>query len=297
MTALNELIPRTQDWLMSSDTTGDYSRAQVLTQLGVEASRLANRGILGHAVVAQAVTGLHVYPLDTMSVSLGTGTATGGSATTLVDSGQDFTLLGLTVGVDRVRNATDGSVGIVTAIATTVLTCGAGFVGGVTQAVATGDKYFLESPLITDHVVIVTQVYYNGERLLKTTERELDARVPGWESVPGEPKYWLTDGAVRPTELRIVPAPQRTGSALVQIPMVPFVLDWHDNLLLFLTVDAHDVTSETDDSGLPNAYDDLLVLMAAQALAGWQDEYQNDSLAQLTGALVDVWQDALKVEG
>lgn len=296
MTIMAELVTRTQSWLLDEQAHG-YTRAQVLNQLSIESSRLANRGILGFVTVAQAVAGLHVYPLDTMSLSLGTGTATAGDATTLTNTLVDFTVLGITAGTDRLLNATDGSVGLITTVATTVLTCAAGMTGGANNTNTVGDVYFIQSPLVTDRVVSLTQVYYDGDRLLKTTEKELDARYPGWEISTGPPKYWLTDSAVRPTELRIVPAPTVTGSGIVQIPMRPFVLDYHDNLLIFVTIDAHDPTEEMEESDLPMAYEDVLVLMAAQSMAGWQTEYENDSLAQLAGSLVDVWQDALNIEG
>jgi hypothetical protein len=293
MTSVADLIVRCQQWLQDEDAKA-YQAAQVQTQLALEASRLANGRILGAVVAAQAVTNRHVYPLDAMGTLITTGTATGGSATTVVDGTKDFGALGVTSSRDRIRNLTDGSLALVTSVTTTTLTASAGWTGGVTNTASSGDVYLVETPITAQRIVEIAAVQYNGERLSYTTERELDARYDGWETWTGEPRYWLTDSATTPTELRIVPAPLRTGSAAVQIPPVPFVLDWHDNLVVWLSQDAPDLPAGTTDHGLPQAYEDLLTFNTVGTLAGWQSDYENVSLQQLLPTLGAIWEQALQ---
>ena len=296
MASVSELITRCQQWLQDEDAHA-YLAAQVQTQLALEASRLANGGLLGAVAVAQAVVGRHVYPLDALGTLVTTGIATGGSATTLVNSGADFSALGVTANQDLLRNLTDGSTALVTTVATTTLTVAQGWAGGLLNVGTSGDLYLVETPITAQRVVDITQVYYNGERLFETTEQVLDARYDGWETWTGEPRFWLTDSATTPAELRLVPAPLRTGSAVVQIPMIPFVLDWRDNIVVWLTYDAPDYPSGTTDHSLPQAYEDLLMLNTVGELAGRQTDYENVSLAALAPAIAAVWEQALQGEG
>lgn len=295
MTTVADLVVRCQQWLQDEDAKA-YQTSQVQTQLALEGSRLANGRILGAVVAAQAVVNRHVYPLDAMGTLLTTGTATGGSATTLVDTGTNFVALGVTAHQDRVRNLTDGSTALVTAVATTTLTATAGWSGGVANTATSGDLYLVETPITAQNIVEIAQVYYNGERLSYATERQLDARYDGWEAWTGEPRYWLTDSATTPTELRLVPAPMRTGSAAVQIPPVPFTLDWHDNLIIWLYQDAPDLPAGTTAHGLPQAYEDLLVYNTVAELSSRQTDFENVSLASLLPALGAVWEQALHLE-
>ncbi len=74
------------------------------------------------------------------------GTATGGSATSLVDlTMTDFAAAGVVVG-DLVRNLTDGSARTVTAVAPTTLTLfSQGLIGGATNIFAAGDDYVVHT--------------------------------------------------------------------------------------------------------------------------------------------------------
>lgn len=301
MTATLDLMTRTQQWLMDegpapgADGTA-FLAAQIREQLAIEASRLANRNIIGAVAVIQGVTNRHYYPLDAVGVLVTSGTATGGSVTTLVDSGKNFVALGVAIG-DRVRDLTDGSTGTVTTVAATTLTCAGQFLGGVTNLPVSGAVYLVETPLTAPRVVEVTQVYYNGSKLTYTTEATLDARYDGWETATGgEPHWWLVDSATRPTEVRIVPPPVRTGSGGIQLPMLPFQLPITDNLVIFVFQDAGDLPADTSSTGLPDTYDDVLVYNTAAALAGWQTEYENVPLAQLLPALTGLWMQALGPE-
>jgi hypothetical protein len=74
------------------------------------------------------------------------GTATGGSATSLVDTTMtDFAAAGIVVG-DLVRNLSDGSARTVTVVAPTTLTLfSQGLIGGVTNSFAAGDDYVVHT--------------------------------------------------------------------------------------------------------------------------------------------------------
>ena len=74
------------------------------------------------------------------------GGATGGSATTLVDTGIDFVAAGVTDG-DLVRNLTDGSIGPVATggVAATTLTL-EGLIGGTGNVFAAGNRYVVHAP-------------------------------------------------------------------------------------------------------------------------------------------------------
>jgi hypothetical protein len=74
------------------------------------------------------------------------GAATGGSATTLVNTGTDFVAAGVADG-DLVRNLSDGSIGNVATggVSATTLTL-VGLIGGVGNAFAAGDQYIVHGP-------------------------------------------------------------------------------------------------------------------------------------------------------
>lgn len=69
-----------------------------------------------------------------------TGLATGGDATTLVDSSVDFTTMGL-VGGMAVLNVTDGSQAVILSVATTTITFAAALSGGTSNVFAAGNSY------------------------------------------------------------------------------------------------------------------------------------------------------------
>ena len=288
-----ELVIRCQQWLMDEHDEADealfppaYTTAQVRTQLAIEASRLANQRILGTVVVAQAVVDVHAYPLDAMGIRIAGGFASGGSVFTISHASLNFVTLGVIVG-DRVRDLTDGSTAIVTGVATGTLTADAGFLGGVTNLPVSGNLFVVEHPLDANRVVEVAQVYYSGVKLVETTESELDVRRPGWETWSGEPRYWLADGDKVISTIRVVPSPTRSGSTAPVFPMNPFILDWHDNLMIFLFEDAQDAGRV--DTGLLDRYEDMLVYNTVGSLAGRQGEYENGSLAQIMPQLAALW--------
>ena len=72
-----------------------------------------------------------------------TGTDNNGgdnNANTMTDSTKDFDAEGVKVGA-TLRNLTDGCKGIITTVATTVLTCSGGFSGGTDNDFDDGDSY------------------------------------------------------------------------------------------------------------------------------------------------------------
>lgn len=72
------------------------------------------------------------------------GPATGGGATSLVDTGTDFGAAGVLAG-HVVRNLTDGSIGPVASVSATTLTL-EGLVGGTSNSFAAGDRYVVHAP-------------------------------------------------------------------------------------------------------------------------------------------------------
>lgn len=75
-----------------------------------------------------------------------TGTATGGSRTSLVDTGADFVAGGVTRGM-VVQSVTDRSYGVVDTIATTTLTLqDVGLIGGISNSIGSGQTYIVKGP-------------------------------------------------------------------------------------------------------------------------------------------------------
>lgn len=288
MIDVSELVVRCQQFLMDENEQA-YSEAQIRTQLALEASKLASQRILGQVVLAQAVANVHTYPLDVMSVLITSALATSATVTTITQSSLDFVTLGVVAG-DRIRDLTDGSVGIVTTVATTVLTASGGFLGGVTNTPAANDLFVVEHPITANRVVEVGHVYYNGTCLAKTTEHTLDTRRPGWETWTGEPRYWMADGEKVISTIRLVPAPTRTGSSAPTFPMNPLSMDWHDNLMVFLFEDAK--AEGVTDTGLLDVHDDIAVFQTVAQLAGRQTEYENYPQALLMPTLAAMWMQA-----
>jgi hypothetical protein len=133
--------------------------------------------------------------------------------------------------------------------------------------------------------VHVDQVLYNDTALRFTTERALDRTKPGWESLSGEPVYWLTDNQA-PNVIRLVPTPVRTGSALPHFPPVPLLFDTEDNLVIFLTEDlSGGVENEGDTLPTLLDWDDYLVWRAAGMVAARETEVQNLPVARVLGQL------------
>uniref|UniRef100_A0A6M3J1T5 Uncharacterized protein n=1 Tax=viral metagenome TaxID=1070528 RepID=A0A6M3J1T5_9ZZZZ len=89
---------------------------------------------------ASSDTGVAIGGLAPASSTNTTGTATGGSGTTLDDTTTTFTDLGLVPGV-YVRNTTDGSYAYIQSIATNTLTFAATLTGGTANTFSAGDSY------------------------------------------------------------------------------------------------------------------------------------------------------------
>ena len=148
---------------------------------------------------------------------------------------------------------------------------------------------------LPNDIVTVSHVLYNEHVLRYTTETALDRRSKGWEDLASsEPRYWTTDNQNRNT-LRIVPAPQRTGSILALIPPLPFILDPVDNLIIFHTEDLSLTMNDADDQ-LPTmlAWDDLLVYHTARLRAEREVPEQNLPVATLCGQLEGMYRQYMR---
>lgn len=77
---------------------------------------------------------------DHFAIALSNGVATGGSSTTLVNTGAAFVVDGVAIG-DTVYNRTDGSWATITAVTATTLTFTGGLAGGGVNTFTAGDDY------------------------------------------------------------------------------------------------------------------------------------------------------------
>lgn len=94
----------------------------------------------GTAYTVSPDTGVTVggdLPGATSNVS---GSASGGSATTLDDTTVDFTSMGLVAGMS-VQNVTDGSAAVILSVATTKITFASALTGGTANTFSAGDSY------------------------------------------------------------------------------------------------------------------------------------------------------------
>jgi hypothetical protein len=145
--------------------------------------------------------------------------------------------------------------------------------------------------VLPDNIIEVCHVLYNQKVLRYVTEQTLDysGNVRSWEANTGEPTYWTLDNQVL-NEVRIIPAPMRTGSAVPSPTFLPMYQDMKDNLLVFTYEDvALEVTNV--DSVIPTLLDweDMLVFASVQALALQEYPEQNIPLAQNCAALLKLW--------
>lgn len=139
----------------------------------------------------------------------------------------------------------------------------------------------------------IDYVLYNERVLRYATETALDRTRRMWEQLAGEPQYWTTDNQA-PNTIRLVPAPQRTGSTVPVYPS-PLIMPMIDNLVVFTT---EDITSQIDTGRdeLPTLidWDDILVWRTARMLAERETTSQNLPVAALCKQLEDLWIGRLK---
>lgn len=116
----------------------DRERLHPTARCGVEEETFLDGRKLTRLWVAQKFDGTqHIETNDNAGI---TGNATGGSGTTLVDTGKNFATLGVAAG-DVIINTTDGCRGVVTSVVTSTITCSAGFTEGKDNNFVSGDGY------------------------------------------------------------------------------------------------------------------------------------------------------------
>ena len=302
MTTLGQLVDRAKGILNDVPLDIDspaWLRSEVVRQLDQEITTLSRRGIWGNIMIVQAEINRALYPMNEQGLFLATGrdnSGTTGNLTTLTDTTQDFVVAGVAVD-DRLRNLTDGSQGIITTVAATVLTCSAGLTGGVENVVDTTDLYLVERPVTSVAVVDIACVLYNGQELFYATEDTLD-RLPGggWEvtaTPPTTPKYWTVNHTFNPTVLRIVPPPITTGSSIPVIPGVPLPIPWQNNLVVFFHEQPQQSLDESISLQTLDAFEDLVVYETVAALAMEEGDYQDEAVATIARELGSLWRKQL----
>jgi hypothetical protein len=151
------------------------------------------------------------------------------------------------------------------------------------NAVANQSLYTLDMPAVD-----VIYVLYDERVLRYASENALDRFVGTWESQKSQPEYWTQDNQ-NPNIIRIVPAPQATGSAVPVYPS-PLIQDTRGNLIIFYVEDVESqITAE--DNTLPTLldWDDVLVWDTTRMLAERETHTQNLPVAQLCKQLTDLW--------
>lgn len=293
MTTFNALTQRVRSLLQDVPDAGAplvWEDAQIRTALNTALLDLHRWHTCQDLLWVHAVQGQRDYPLNAQSLVLLAGTDTSGTTgnlTTLTDSIQTFTASVL-VG-DRVRNLTDGSVGVITTVAATVLTCATGFTGGVDNAADTRDAYVVERPLSHTTVLGVLAVLYDGVELEYATRDRLDRLSPGWELRQDRPRYWTVDQADTPTVMTLTPAPLVTGSSVPQFPMAPVAQRLEQNLVLVIAHHPQTSLDGLEDIHTLDVYHTPMVYAATARLAGFEGEWQHLSLATSTQALARLW--------
>lgn len=164
-------------------------------------------------------------------------------------------------------------------------------VGDIRVITGVIDQSFYALPAHTAGVEIIL---YNGRRLDFATEEFLDRKYAIWEFQRNEePKYWTTDNQ-NPNNLRIVPAPLRSGSSALTIPASPLVQSYVDNFIVFLY---RDVSGDADgaEADLPvlDVWEDVLVWRTTGELARREGPYQNLPVSNLAYTLADLWLESL----
>lgn len=268
-----------------------WNDAQIRTELDAALSHWSRQEGVAEFVWAQAVANQRRYDLNTQVIHLQQGTDNSGGTdtlTTVTDTTVDFTT---TVAVDdRIRNYTDGSVGIVTTVATTVLTCSAGFTGGINNSVDHGDAYGVERPVSSVRVAAIDTVLYDGQELRYATPEALDRLRQDWERRPGMPKYWTTGQGETPTMLMIAPAPIVTGSSIPVFPMAPLAQAWEQNLVVLLRHHPQQTQDAAEIVHVLDVLHPMLVHEAASRLAGFEGEWQHLALQVACGQIAQAYQ-------
>ncbi len=256
-----------------------WDDSQIRRELDTAIAHWTRREGIADWLWVQAVARQRQYRLNAENLFLQQGlddSGATGSLTTVTDSTVDFTT---TVAVnDVVRNYTDGSRGIVTTVAATVLTCAAGFTGGIDNAVDDGDAYGVERPGTGLRIDRIETVLYDGQELYAATREQMDRLWPDWETRTGRPKYWLVDQADTPSVVTLVPAPLITGSSIPRFPVDVVPQRYEENLLCLIrrhsqqSLDALETIHLTDAMHLPIIYE------AVARLSGFEGEWQNLAL-------------------
>ena len=253
-----------------------WNDAEIRAELDAAMSHWSRREGVAEWVWVQAVANQRRYDLNAQGLHLQQGTDNSGGTdtlTTVTDTTVDFTTT-VVVG-DRVRNYTDGSIGTITTVAATIVTCSAGFTGGINNSVDNGDAYGIERPVIADRVAAIDTVLYNGRELHYATPAALDRLTQTWERRPGFPKYWSLGQGETPTTLMITPAPLTTGSSVPVIPMAPLAQAWEENLVVLMRQHPQQTQDADEEIRLVEALYPLLVHEAASRLAGFEGEWQH----------------------
>ena len=302
MSTLSALVDRIKRGLrdpLLDNEQPQWQRSEVVVQLDESLTRLGRLGVMGNVAIIQAVQGHTLYPLNAQGSFLATGVDNSGGTDTLLtvtDTTADFVTAGVAVD-DRVKNLTDGSAGMVTTVAATVLTCADGFQGGVNNSVDTGDRYLVERPLTANVVVSIDAVLYNGEDLHFATEELLDRRQgPGWETLWRSPRYWTTEATPDGTVLRIIAAPLRTGSSTLVLPPVPFPMPWQDNLLVFYREQPQQTLAEEAMLAMTDVFEDLLIYDTMATLSADEGDVQDLAVAVVYRSMAQLWMTHLGLE-
>lgn len=295
MATLADLTTRVQ--MLLQDETGDaWQAAQIRRELDHSLLAYARSHAVQDVVWCQAVQGQTHYPLNALSLHITAGkdnSGTAGNLLTLTNTLTNFTTLTDPVAVgDRIRNLHDGSTGSITAVAATVLTCAAGFSGGMANAITTGARYVIERPLTQHRIVAVHAVLYNGIDLWPMTVDAMDRQAPAWELQATGPRYWSTDQEETPSVIRIHPAPLMTGSSVPIFPMNPLAQRWEENCVLVLSTHPQ---QSLDGEEIFHCLDwcaDVAVWETVARLAGFPGQWQALSLSAGAKALAALTQSA-----
>lgn len=156
------------------------------------------------------------------------------------------------------------------------------------NAIADQSLYVLDDPAVD-----VMYVIYDERVLRYASELSLDRLKGTWESIKQSPEYWTQDNQ-NPNTIRIVPAPQYTGSAVPIYPS-PLIQDTRGNLVVFYS---EDISTQIDDldNTMPTLLDwnDVLVWDTARMLAERESHTQNLPVAQICKQFVDLWTSFLR---
>jgi len=268
-----------------------WNDAAIRAELDIAISQWSRREGVAEWVWVQAVANQRRYALNAQSIHLQQGTDNSGTTdnlTTVTDTTGDFTTTVL-VG-DRLRNYTDGSLGTITTVAATFVTCSAGFTGGITNSVDHGDAYGIERPILAERVAAIDAVLYDGRELHYATPDMLDRLSQTWERQPGHPQYWSIGQGETPTTLMIIPAPILTGSSVPVFPMAPLAQAWEENFVVLLRQHPQQTIDAAETVHLLEALHPMLVHETVSRLAGFEGEWQHLALRVACEQVAAVYQ-------